>query len=367
MSHSILAAIWKSSIEAPGPGVPVARGVAMGLAAAGILGWSAPAHAIACGETVGPSEELQVLNENLECEESPALVIEGPVVVDLRGHTIACALTESDEAPDGVMTGTGIEVQNSFAYIRRGRIKNCVIGVLVEGNDEGDGSHRLERLTVTSSPGVGGDSPRGFRVESDHNVFVHNVVKKYPGEGFRLDDANFNVLKENKVLENGDHGYRVSGGQNNLFLRNKAINNEGEGFRSQDDNNRFVRNTASGNGDDGFRIRAAENLVVGNIAKGNGLVPCDEADANAGIAITNNGSKNRIIGNKLSHNCVGIGIEAAEGDVSLDNRILGNYSRRNTLVDMADGNVDCDDNTWFRNIFRTSVAGDLDESPPCIR
>jgi parallel beta-helix repeat protein len=190
--------------------------------------------------------------------------------------------------------------------------------------------------------------------------------KKYPGEGFRLEEANANILTYNKVIRNGDHGYRVSVGQNNLFLQNKALDNLGEGFRSQDDNNRFVRNTANRNGDDGFRIRAAENLVIGNIAKGNGLVPCDGADANAGIAITNNGSRNRITGNKLNRNCIGIGIQAAEGD-SLDNRIVGNLSRRNALVDMADGNEDCDGDTWFRNIFRTSVAGDLDESPPCIR
>lgn len=366
MSQRILTAIWRSPIAAPKSRVPLVPSVAMGLVAAGILGWSEPAHAIACGETVGPSEELQVLHENLACEQSPALVIEGPVAVDLRGHTIACALTEDDEAPDGVMTGTGIEVQGTLAYIRKGRIKNCVIGVLVEGDDEGDGSHVLERLTVTSSPGVGGDSPRGFRVQSDHNVFLHNIVKKYPGEGFRLEDANANILKYNKVIRNGDHGYRVSGGQNNLFLRNKALHNEGEGFRSQDDNNRFVRNTANGNGDDGFRIRAAENLVIGNIAKGNGLVPCNEADANAGIAITNNGSRNRITGNKLRHNCIGIGIQAAEGE-SLDNRIVGNLSRRDALFDMADGNEDCGGNTWFRNIFRTSSAGDLDELPPCIR
>jgi parallel beta-helix repeat protein len=343
--------------------VPVVLSVAVGLAAAGVFGWSEPARAISCGKTVGPSEELQVLNENLECGRSPALVIEGPVAVNLRGHTIACALTEDDEAADGVMTGIGIDVRGSLAYIRNGRINNCVTGVLVEG----DGSHLLEHLTVTAARGVGGDSPRGFRVQSDYNVFLHNVVKRYPGEGFRLEEANSNVLKYNKVFKNGDHGYRVSDGQNNLFLWNKAIDNAGEGFRSQDDNNRFVRNTANRNGDDGFRIRAAENLVIGNTAKGNGLVPCDQEDANAGIAITNNGSMNRIIGNKLSHNCVGIGIEAAEGDTALANRVVGNLSRRNALVDMADGNEDCDDDIWFRNIFRTSVAGDLDEDPLCIR
>jgi len=368
MSHQNLPPICRSrpNIDVPDCVGPVAL---IALTAMGLLGSSEPVHAdsggspthVACGYTI--SDGLNVLDRSLKCDISPALTVTGGIL-NLRKHTLSCA------ADEGGNIGTGILVTGSGATVRNGKIKNCTLGVLVEG----DGSHHLEHLTVTS-PGLD-EGQYGIQVTSNYNILTHNIVRRVPDVGIRLDSgASFNVVKYNKAIKNGSHGFEVQDGQNNYFLWNEAKQNKEEGFRSRErnapaDRNSFVRNTAEDNGDDGFRIRAAENLVIGNIAIGNGLVPCDGADANAGIAITNNGSKNRIIGNKLKHNCIGIGIEAAEDDASLENRILSNFSRKNTLFDMADGSENCDDNTWVRNIFRTSAAGPLDNpeiSPPCIR
>lgn len=375
MSHQNLVSICRSrrNIEGPHCGVPIALRVAMALAAVGVFASSEPAHAgpsgspthVGCGDTI--SDGLNVLDRSLKCDVSPALTVMGGVL-NLRNHTLICA-------PDkGGKIGTGILVTDSGATVQNGKIKNCTIGVLVEG----DGSHRLNHLTVTS-PGLE-EGQYGIQVTSNYNVLEHNIVSKVPDVGFRLDSgASYNVVKYNKAIKNGSHGFEVQDGQNNYFLWNEAKQNKEEGFRSRErnapaDRNSFVRNTAEGNGDDGIRIRANENRVIGNIVKRNGLVPCNPSpevnDANACIAITNDGSRNVIIGNKSEHNCIGIGIEAAEEDASLENRILSNFSRKNTLFDMADGSENCDDNTWVRNIFRTSAAGPLDDpeiSPPCIR
>jgi parallel beta-helix repeat protein len=373
MSYRNSVAAWTShrNTEAPTCVVPVALSIAMGLAAVGALSLSEPAHAGPsdpthvrfCDTTI--SGGLNVLDRSLRCDVSPALTVTGGIL-DLRNHTLICAPDEKGNI------GTGILVMESGATVRNGKIKNCTLGVLVEG----DGNHRLEHLTVTS-PRLD-DGEYGIQVTSNYNVLDHNIVIHVPDVGIRLDSgASYNVVKYNKAIKNGSHGFEVQDGQNNYFLWNEARRNDEEGFRSRErnapaDGNLFVRNTAKDNGDDGIRIRANENRVIGNIVKRNGLVPCDPSpdvdDTNAGIAITNDGSRNTIVGNKSEGNCVGVGIDEQEGDVPLENKIVGNLSRKNTLVDMADLTEDCDDNKWFRNIFKSSAAGpDLEESPPCIQ
>jgi hypothetical protein len=154
-------------------------GVVLGFGAAGLLGAPVPAHAISCGDVLGPGGS-EALSGDLVCEESPALVVEGPTIIDLQGFTLACAL-----ADDGSLAGTGIEVIGSQARIRNGTIENCDRGVVVEG----DGRHRLLHLTVTS-PEVQGNGGIAFLVNSDRNHFISNIVTHYAGEGFRLSDGN---------------------------------------------------------------------------------------------------------------------------------------------------------------------------------
>jgi parallel beta-helix repeat protein len=240
---------------------------------------------------------------------------------------------------------------------------------------EGDGRHRLERLTVTS-PDVDGDDGIAFQVKSSRNRFTHNIVEKYAGEGFRLGDdgvpANLNVIKYNKALDNGNHGFRVRLGEHNLLVRNYAQDNEAEGFRSQDKDNQFIANWASGNGDEGFRIRdkeAQNNVILGNHVKGNGADPCDplsleqDYDADPGIAIVREAANNKVRGNKVDTNCIGIEVE--EG--AWNNEIIGNAVSESVNVDMLDGNEDCDENIWRGNKFETSMAPLLEEFPECIR
>jgi hypothetical protein len=51
-----------------------------------------------------------------------------------------------------------------------------------------------------------------------------------------------------------------------------------------------------------------------------------------------------------------------------DNRIIHNTVRENALLELADGNSNCDMNLWRENEFNTSAVGpDLSEDPGCIR
>lgn len=337
--------------------------VAMGLGAIGMLSASAPAYALSCGDVLAGS--TATLDQDLVCERSPALIAEGPVVLDLQGFTLACALSD-----EGALIGTGIEVIGSQAEVRNGQIENCRRGVHVKG----DGQHLLKDLSVTSSAGVGGGEPIGFLVQrSDHNRFIRNTVRAYAGEGFRLDGANNTMLKRNKAIDNGDHGFRVRRGQRNVFLRNQALRNGGEGFRSQDRDNRFDSNTAIENGDEGIRLRdasAQNNLVTNNTVEHNGLSPCnplaDVPDVNPGIAVTRDAKNNKIKNNTIKYNCIGIAIEKG----SRGNQIKNNKISKSRLLDMADANKNCGNNDWRKNKFKTSLSGPFPPGiplHPCMR
>lgn len=333
------------------------------LGAMAMLAASGSAHAISCGDTLGPGGSL-VLSEDLVCGTSPALTIEGMVDVDLQGHTVACALNNQ-----ATLTGTGIRLEGSKAFLHDGRVEDCHRGVVVAG----EGSHRLERLTVTSAPEVDGDDHVAIEVQSDHNRIMYNTVEAYAGEAYRLDGANGNMLKYNLARNNGDHGYRVRLGRRNMFLKNTAQGNVGEGFRSQDRDNRFESNTATFNGDEGIRLRdasAQNNLIVGNTVKDNGLSPCnplaDTPDINPGIAVTRDARNNQIKNNTIKGNCVGIGLEKD----SQNNKIRKNNVSKSQLFDMIDANKNCGNNNWRKNKFKTSVSGPFPPGvpfAPCIR
>ena len=290
-----------------------------------------------------------------------AYTIVGPFTLNLHGFTISCVA-------DSAGVGVGIDLTGVRAQVQDGTVADCGKGVVVEGN----GRHELRRLIVTS-PDLTSDQGIGFQVKSDRNRFIENAVQEYAGEGFRLGDddvpANRNVLVRNEATDNANHGFRVRIGQQNLLLLNHAEHNATEGFRTQDGSNRFIANTAIGNGDEGFRlsdVAAQDNAVIGNTAEGNGLpedndqISCNfpppqgqEPDINPGIVISNEAANNKIIGNAIQGNCVGIGVETG----SQSNEITKNVAFDNSLIDLADGNLDCDDNDWRINVFETSAAG----------
>jgi hypothetical protein len=336
MSHSNLAAIWKS------------LSVFIGLGAVGLFGWSGAAHAEPC--ILGPGE-LEVLSDACEVP----LTVKGPVVVNLQKHTIACSLDENNALPKD---SVGIIVEGSGATVRNGRIVNCETGVRVEGG----GGHLLERLTVRSLPGTSGGK-FGFEGKSDGNTFVRNIVKDFAGEGYRLDGSSSNVLLRNKAFRTGDHGFEArNGSSGNLFLWNEATQNAKDGFRSKDTDsnyNYFFHNVANRNGDAGIQIRSGsnDNRLLENTTKGNGFGDACDIDGDGGIHVKAGSSANLIKYNKSRHNCIGVVIEGPDGDVAgaTSNIIIDNLSRNNE-IDMKDGNGDCDENTWFDNKFKTSDA-----------
>src|SRR5262249_28789156 len=85
------------------------------------------AQAVSCGDTLGPGGTF-TLTTNLNCSipGNYALHIVGPVTVDLKGHTLTCANTNT----------FGIHVTGNTATVKNGTITGCGHGVVLDSSKD---------------------------------------------------------------------------------------------------------------------------------------------------------------------------------------------------------------------------------------
>ena len=106
-------------------------------------------------------------------------------------------------------------------------------------------------------------------------------------------------------------------------------------------NNWVIENTAT-RSEIGHRIGGEENLIKNNII------------TNSFWGLLVGGNNNQIINNISNNNVYGIFI--ANG--FQDNTIFGNVALRNGTIDMRDDNLNCGNNRWKNNVFKTSKPED---------
>ena len=112
-----------------------------------------PAISVKCGCTIGQGARVY-LNQDLDCRadhKGPALIVEGPVTLDLKNHTII------GNGVDEVIVVTGNE-----ARIQRGKVTGVSVGMLVAG----EGNHRIVKTRAIEN------AEDGFVVDSGHNRLV---------------------------------------------------------------------------------------------------------------------------------------------------------------------------------------------------
>ena len=296
---------------------------------------------VECGQKIGPGGHYK-LDADLDCSTTAfesvneaVLTIEGPVTLDLRGHSII-----GNSGVDGIF------VDGDKAKIRRGTVTGCRDGVVIDGF----GHHKIFKIKAVEN------KDDGFVISSDDNR-----------------------LTLNKAIDNGDTGF-VFEGNKNWFVKNRAENNDDEGFYGYKtgDQNKIYLNRAIGNGDDGIQVVGAENRVVYNVAKENATVGFNiDGDLNYvyrnrsrnntenGIEI--DGNENKIYKNRVKQNGLnGISIPLKtrpkyENDVNRDNVIRWNVVKENAEKDMfeyveSDSDGCYRNNIWQKNRFDTSNA-----------
>ena len=323
---------------------------------------AAPPAPVACHTRIGPGGTV-VLDRDLTCgplsvDQDEALVLMGPVTVDLNGHTIKCV--------GGLRVGLQVLAN---VKLTNGTITGCSVGLETDGV-----RNTLERLTVTGN-GVGIRILGGVRntltsiladrnfvgfwmEEADGNTLSDSTASNNTDAGFLLDDGQRNVLSGNRALGNG-RGFVVGSGELRTQLTgNVAEHNEENGFHVIFSESVVLKgNHAVSNGGDGFQIlEGTRTQVIENDALGNG------ANGFFVFASGNNSEdgnllqRNRAVGNAMN----GIAIDVT----SIRNRVVGNTVTGHVapFFDLLDMNPNCrrPANTWTGNTFVT-------KSPDCLR
>ena len=292
---------------------------------------------VICGATIGPSEVV-TLTKDLSCFGFfPALRVEGGSILNLGGHSISC----------DILTNDGIYLMGGGSIIRNGIIESCRTAIRDIGRE---GGNLIEKVTARNNTGP------VISIFSDNNELRQNVVKdvvSFSGYSIRGDH---NTLREN-LAEGGGLTAFIIFGDDNILRKNRAISTRSEdGFRVGGNRTQVIENFAKDNGnqdtDGGFRIVGSHIQLLNNRAVNN---------FGSGFRLLL-GSFNTLLGNRSKENG-DAGIKVEQG--SINNQIVGNTAKRNTGTDLVDENINCDNNEWVGNRFRTSQTNPPDAG--CIQ
>jgi hypothetical protein len=276
-----------------------------------VVGWltASAAHAINCGDTLGPGGRF-ILPADLDCGTvSPALTVRDGAQLDLGGHTISGR-------------NVVILLEGQGGVLHNGIIESATgpgVGIQVAG----EGGHTVRRVHVS-----GGAA--GIVVTSDHNRLITNVVTGVFGPGPAFGIGGHQNLVTSNVATGGQAGFIISG-----------------------DDNRLVENTYTASSDLGGRI-GFDVSGNQNLLRRNHLVTIPDR----GFIIRGEG--NRLVENLMFGNAMeGISVSGQETEI-VRNVVVGNST------DLVDTHEACDNNRWTQNVFRTSRAG-ATENPACIQ
>ena len=308
----------------------LAMGVLVGASAFSTLSWAE----VGCGATLGPGGSF-VLTQNLTCpENSPGLILDGPVTLDMKGYTLDCD-----------NSSVGIEIIGSEATLKKGVVDDCGgEGIRVAG----EGHHTIKKMKV-----LGGFDSTEILVDSSHNTLFGNSTRSSQGVGFLVRGSD-NYLYNNRT-SGGESGFEIRGelgepeASRNL-LKNNVARRAFNGFviNIRSTANSLVSNKALKMENVGFGIIGEDNRILWNTARQGDRNGFELGDIGGNFLAT--GTK--MIGNTAIKNGM-IGILVLEN--STDNTMIGNTAFKNTEKDLVDGNMDppCDNNTWKFNFFKS--------------
>ena len=355
-----------------------------------------------CGDTLenGRFE----LRKNLNCEEGPAITIDGPAKLNLNGHTIS-----------GNGNNVCIQINEEGAKVWNGTVTNCTDGVVIAGT----GRHQVFRIISMYNNKTGfkvdshdnwltdneaiGNSKENFLIEEESdnnqliknkavdgadkgyyvrgsnnrlyknkaignlddalrinngtdNIVIHNIFKDTESEAGVKIDSKGNIVRKNFIKQN-DRGIRIRSNDNEV-IKNIIINNGKEGIRVElendtelpSSNNTISSNIISNNGQEGIRVEESSlNTISSNIIKNNGFNESKPEDIRDGLKLEEGANKNTLSKNLVFNNSRnGINVEAgAEDNDIFYNFVLGNET------DLNDENGECVSNSWYKNFAKT--------------
>ncbi len=346
----------------------------------------------ACGDTL--TTGVYILDGDiLDCDQAPALNLEGDAQLDMRGHRLSC----SDDSFNGiVLGGEGNVVMN-------GVVSNCGHGVLAGA----EGGHVVKNLEVRDCSGNGvrllvdGNQLSGLYLHDNDGdqLYITGDGNKVVRVDIRDGNAHGAYVRGDKnkfidcsAVNSSDHGFFVELSVGNSFTRCIAGDNGSDGFHLVGDKSKITSCTTFSNGDDGISVDGSGNKVTKSTSLNDGYgialgiddtcTKCVVSGSRvvgggghgihlAGVGAT--ASKNEIKGGTTGMNIMG-GMPDVGGPTASKNLVVGSgeqgirvFSDEATIsdnivfgasvVDVIDENPTCATNTWSGNLFVTSASG----------
>jgi parallel beta-helix repeat protein len=275
-----------------------------------------------CPQTLNTPGGQYVLTGDLDCSGTNGngiIITASNVIFHLAGHTIK----STDRDPTKNISG--IVVQSvSGVLIDGGTVRGFNDGVFL---DAFTANSRVSGMTVK------GASIFGMVVSGSQNQVDMSVVTESGSDGIGLGSASGAVITSNDISGNARVGVAISNSSNDNVVQNNIINNNGiilgtgDGVAIFNGTKNLIQNNAVNNNFTGISIGSPGNTVTGNTVNGS----VGSGANGVGIEITNNGAPSTVQANT----------------------VLGS-----SLLDMSDGNTNCDGDTWKNNTFQTaSPAG----------
>ena len=311
-----------------------------------LSGWLYPARAevLLCGNELFPdSDGIYRLRGHLTC--NPLTDPDTDPILDIKGDDAAYSkfdLRGLIATGDGVNTGIRIRDGAYNVTIVGGIFKKCETALRVEAN-----YCDIENFKAIDS------SERAFRIKGDNNDIVKSLCLKAGGACFEIE------------------------GKGNDLIRLKAIDSSDNAIKEKgDSDNNFVSHCMSLRaGSDAFELRAkgTEGTTVEWCTAIKSGTPENTA---RGIRFRGPGSAykcsafgNSAEGFQIQENVSGVTIERclainnAEDGIEIGEGAKGNTVKRNIAFangdgeyfwDLTENNIDCEENSWKKNRFRTS-------------
>lgn len=356
-----------------GPGFSSMAGAQATLAKLLKGGYNGPiksAATLACGAEI---TEDTVLQGDLVCNATPALIIAADnVTLDLNGFTISGkgAITKG---------GPAILLRNvKGATVQKGTVKSFAAGVAIEGGS----GNVVQNMTLIDNVGAG-DSDYGDGVtisdSKDNRVQGNTVARNGPYSGISVLGASTgNEIRENIVTDNNMLPGDPAGGRQDMGIRI-----EGPGANG----NRIIGNTVTGSGADGIVVLPVcddpgngcvgskpneGNEITDNLSHRNGTSGQGSGIRLFCVANPVAATNTTIKGNEADENRThGIEVDAA-GNAQpgpTKNVISGNAAHDNAQFDGFDGNLapKCNANTWETNDFGRVNQPCVSGKPPKTR
>lgn len=319
-----------------------------------------PASTVQCGEVI--TEHTVLADDVGPCQDNGIVVGADRIRLDLNGHRVFGTPDAGDGAGVLVRQRTGVRVTG-------GTVSGFDAGVAIMGGS----GNTVTDITAHDNIGHTGTSGGGEDVQF--------------GDGIAILSSTGNLISRNRVIHNGpfsgiglfqqvdaDHPREMTGpNSGNRILHNVVADNDvcrvppgdpgfPRGFCDNDGirlepgvhDNVVSNNAVTGSALDGIALffQAADNVVTNNAVSDNGFHGAFHRKGD-GIRVFQAADRTRINANSVFGN-------AAYGIIvgSLDNRILGNTTGGNEILDLHDQNAGCDGNQWRGNTFDTA-------SPAC--